>query len=155
MAIDVNMTFLLASQPTLAMSTDYGIALNQVVAILCGVLAAMVVYRLILPANTTAVRYRLARHIARLTESLYNETPSFRSMYKPIAANRALLRLLVIGPHISALTQQAMLCVALVIIRVEVDSGFTGVRAYPAKCSRQIDQDLQKAVFELKALINH
>ena len=66
MAIDLNMTFLLTAQPT---SPPVGpdVVLNQVAAILAGVLAVIATYWLLLPA-TPQVRVRLlAQRIARLT----------------------------------------------------------------------------------------
>jgi uncharacterized membrane protein YccC len=66
MAIDLNMTFLLTAQPT-SPPAGPDVVLNQVVAILAGVLAVVATYWLLLPA-TPQVRVRLlAQRIARLT----------------------------------------------------------------------------------------
>lgn len=66
MAIDLNMTFLLTSQPG-ATPTDTLTALNQAAAIIAGVLIAAATYWLILPANPRARRRHLAERIVRLT----------------------------------------------------------------------------------------
>jgi uncharacterized membrane protein YccC len=65
-AIDLNMAFLLTAQPT-SPPAGLDVVLNQVAAILAGVLAVLATYWLLLPA-TPQVRLRLlARRIARLT----------------------------------------------------------------------------------------
>jgi uncharacterized membrane protein YccC len=85
MAIDLNMTFLLTAQPTSPLEAPE-MVLNQVVAILAGVLAVVVTYWLVLPA-TPQVRIRLlAQRIARLTIRISES----RNMLAAATAQRSL-----------------------------------------------------------------
>jgi uncharacterized membrane protein YccC len=111
MAIDLNMTFLLTAQPTSPLAGPE-IVLNQVVAILAGVLSVAGTYWLLLPA-TPQVRVRLlAKRIARLTVRI-GESPNAvaaASAQRSLAATQ--VRLLNFVEPASGLFTAAQNCLA-------------------------------------------
>ncbi|VVT52324.1 hypothetical protein UYSO10_3982 [Kosakonia radicincitans] len=93
MAIDMNMTFLLTAQPG---SHYLGVAeaLNQLAAIVLGVLAAAATYWLFLPSTPEVHRRKLAQRIAALAE-VASQAPTASALIKTHRAQRvALTRLL-------------------------------------------------------------
>ncbi|WP_416427416.1 FUSC family protein [Pseudomonas sp. App30] len=72
MAIDLNMTFLLIAQPSLQTDTTLTHSLWQALAILGGVLTAVLTYRRLVPNAPHSDRLRLAQRIAVLTLRLPN-----------------------------------------------------------------------------------
>jgi len=93
MAIDLNMTFLLTSQPEAAPANIFTI-LDQTSAILAGVLIAAVTFWLIVPASPHARRRQLAQRIMRLAGGNSEKRDIQAAMDQHRALRATLVRLL-------------------------------------------------------------
>lgn len=113
LAIDLNMTFLLIAQPSLSTDTSFEHSLLQMVAILGGVLIALLTYRWWVPSSAGTERKRLASRIAHLTLKISNErNAATRSrLYGQITV--LLVRLITLEKYASALLLSAFECMAM------------------------------------------
>lgn len=113
LAIDLNMTFLLIAQPSLSTDTSLEHSLLQMVAILGGVVTALLTYRWLLPSSPGTERKRLSVRIAQLTQGISSErNGATRSrLYAQITVQ--LVKLITIEKRASTLLLGAFECAAM------------------------------------------
>lgn len=113
LAIDLNMTFLLIAQPSLSTDTSIEHSLLQMVAILGGVVTALLTYRWLVPSSPGSEGKRLAVRIANLTLKISNgPSAAMRSrLYGQITV--LLVRLITIEKCASTLLLSAFECTAM------------------------------------------
>ena len=113
LAIDLNMTFLLIAQPSLSTETSLEHSLLQTVAILGGVLIALLTFRWWVPSSAGTERNRLASRIAHLTLKISDERSAARRsrLYGRITV--LLVRLITLEKYASTLLLSAFECTAM------------------------------------------
>jgi uncharacterized membrane protein YccC len=110
LAIDVNMTFLLTSQPALPILANLGITVEQASATLAGVLVAVATYHFALPASREVRRRMLARRITqwiRQTDAIGDCSRRW-SEPRSAALSVLLLRLIVLEGGSTAFVEETM-----------------------------------------------